>query len=681
MTAKTNIDLANAYKGSNNVSQILLGGNLVWPQSPIFEFETKRLLGDINFHVVSNRPYLGATVNRTDTYIYTHLRTISAIRAYDDVDTKQSETYTTSGANYKTYNMPEHKLTSETKYHHWINSDHSGVKIELSPKRSAVVRGRSSSKDYYLGDLSNGEIRVEIFNQSGNASNFEVRITPGVTVANLRHQSSTYNTAANTTQTKNIARNRTHIFKFNSLIGASGSGRTYTVRVKDLSTGTAKSTTVKIKQDRRRKINTQNIDLGGGGINPREGLADDDESGTIISLYALTEEEAFTSLFGGNGVIEMAYIDMGNEFVGRWTYYGGSKTASGNAILAKVRKKLTGQLPTNKTIKVYLRVNKLDSDNDPIANTYTMQIPVFNVITDSYGNVDRIEYPSVSDRTNDKNPSQIQTTHTGTALGRSETNDHAAGNWLFYPGGNDTLNRLYITYGDEPEWSNCRLLESRIGDSAFAERYSKDDGRRGIPEAIKAPESGTALPITQDYDIGIWLDDIAAAGGPLYANTTYPAAMLDGSTGKPYVPYDGSNLTIVGVGDELLFGDDTPEWTTNLLVDNENIEGNIVSVELGSEPIRSITVGNQRNLSLIQSDYINTSNIWPNFIDNAFLEGKTGSEFRPPNRFISGKTQIYGQVKSNRPPIVIRQGSAPVYRYHDSDIQFTYFPGPPPVNI
>lgn len=698
--SKTNLNLANAYKGPNNVSKILLGGNLVWPQTPLIQFETTQLAGTIDFDVVTNTPYIGVTVNRgADASIFLYTRTISAIRAFNGYGSPISETYSTSGSHYKSYFIPAHKLPTETKYHHTVS-------LPLVAKRSVTVGGNHSSTDFYLGDTSSGYLYAEVSNLFGGEATFEVKITPGVTVATLNKDTdSVYNTASSTTLTKVCPAKKKTKFNFNSLIGSSGDGKEYTIRIKDMSTGESISTTSKIKHQYNRSLGvTKGIQFGEGSGQGVSLVAGDGEDGSLVSIYGLEADEALNALFGGTGVIELRYVEspeLTNEVRGYATaFYGYS-----GFLAAKIRRK-AASMPPNTRIAVYYQYQT------------EWQMPIFDVISDSAGNIDRLEPPQV--RYNDLStdirygsdlqytiPGAMVQDSIGVKLGAQTTYHNptyyayningdvtdtsradrkqeymVAGNYIFFDG-----RSMYVTYDDEPEFtassSSSNALWRRLVDPTD-EIKALWQQKSNLSDHLVELDSGDKFFSTADVACfvsssrklgsGFRTDPDAVIGDLFFGeDSTDNSIAVDGG----YTP-SNAGFTIAGI-DGNIFGSPggVTAFASETLTDNDNIEGKVVSLELREIPIRSIDLVQQKDLAIVQSHSIEKSSNdrWPNYIDEAYEQGRTSNAFRYPNTTSNGITTIYNDVRGSIPSLVNVVGSKNVFRFHDSNTNLTYFPG------
>ena len=68
--AFNNTIISNAYRGTDQVSKILLGYNHVWPLQSVFSFDTYQAGGELNFRVVSDTQYVACIINDATIFLY-----------------------------------------------------------------------------------------------------------------------------------------------------------------------------------------------------------------------------------------------------------------------------------------------------------------------------------------------------------------------------------------------------------------------------------------------------------------------------------------------------------------------------------------------------------------------------------------------------------------------------------
>lgn len=644
----TNNDLSNLYLKDNPVATVYLGDALVWPKSPILEFTTSQISGEIKFNTVSTKPYIGVVVNEgVDANIYVNTRAISAIKASQGVSSPFSEYYTTSGALYKNYKMPLHKLTSDTKYYTEIN-------LPLYARRSVNIRGRHSRSDRYLGDVKKGQITVTIINSNGGDGNFRVKITPGE------------NNSSSTTKTQQVNAGRSSNIIFNKLKKAN-----YTVRIDDLTENSNSSTNVSIDHSNK-GIGSQSLILSQGGIDIT--LAGPDDTPTKLQIYSLNEEEAFQSLYGSKASIEIATISI-PQLSETISTYGGQVHLDGVMVISNIRTRGSG-LPANKRIPFHLGYNKSDPNGTLIRNSFNALVPLFDIITNSGGSIEKLEYPNlryndtnvnnagITNRTrNDTVDTPISQTYTQGALGPERTR----GSWNFqhtgagerYGSDREITVSTYVTYADEPKFNNFRGvdLNSLINSSDFQNEYF----------------------IAKGYDIAMFADSLW--GGNQNQQADKLDFLLDGTSGgQPFLSasadYDpgseeDSQINVVRSDASILWGGLAPAWASNLLTDTNVAEGGLVAAELGDTPLIDVKIKSSRDMALIQSNNFPVS--WPYILDNA-------GSFQNNTSISSGvegaqTIQVNQNLKTPIPGIVKQLGSSNVFRHHSENDVYTYFPG------
>jgi hypothetical protein len=244
--AFTNTSISNAYRGADQVSKILLGFNVVWPQAPVFSFDTYQAGGELNFTVVSDTQYVACTVNDSDTFLFKAVDmtwgTDSSIQAIN--------------LDAQAYNK-QYQLDSDTNV--------IDINLSLYQRKKVKITGRGSSASKYIADNYSGLINVEVENPFGAATVFTVSI-PG-----------------QTSITKTCLVGSRNQFMFPNLPAG-----TKTVTINNLTDGVINTASVVLNARWNARLPTQTLNLGevvdiAGGIS---------ENLTTIKVYSLTEEEA-----------------------------------------------------------------------------------------------------------------------------------------------------------------------------------------------------------------------------------------------------------------------------------------------------------------------------------------------------------------------------------------------------
>ena len=246
--AFTNTSISNAYRGADQVSRILLGFNVVWPQAPVFSFDTYQAGGELNFTVVSDTQYVACTVNDSDTFLFKAVDmtwgTDSSIQAIN--------------LDAQAYNK-QYQLDSDTNV---IN-----INLPLYQRKKVKITGRPTGSSTYVADSGSGLINVEIENPSSSSIVFTVSVT------------------GETNITKTATSGSRNQFSFPNLTAG-----TKTVTINNLTDGVINTTSVLIGTTGygvpalvpTQILNLGDITTGGSGIS---------ENLTTIKVYSLTEEE------------------------------------------------------------------------------------------------------------------------------------------------------------------------------------------------------------------------------------------------------------------------------------------------------------------------------------------------------------------------------------------------------
>ena len=247
--AFTNTSISNAYKGTNQVSKIMLGLNYVWPQAPVFSFDTYQAGGDLNLRVVSDTPYVACTVNDSDTFLFKSF----------DMTWGADSSIQAINLNATAYNK-QYQLDSDTNV--------IDINIPLYQRKKVKITGRPSRSSTYIADTSDGVINVEIENPSATSIVFTISVT------------------GETSITKTATSGSRNLFSFPNL-----SAGTKTVTINNLTDGVINTTSVVIGIAAifvTALVPTQILNLGdiiAGGSAISTIL-------TTVKVYSLTEEEA-----------------------------------------------------------------------------------------------------------------------------------------------------------------------------------------------------------------------------------------------------------------------------------------------------------------------------------------------------------------------------------------------------
>ena len=153
--AFNNTIISNAYRGSDQVSKLMLGHNHVWPLSPEFSFDTYQSGGELNFRVVSDTQYVACMINDSDVFIYkTNGTSTDNIRAIN--------------LNAQAYN----KLYQLSQTSNVID-----ISLPLYQRKIVKISGRGTRVTRYNADYNSGNILVEIYNPFGSDIDYNVSLT------------------------------------------------------------------------------------------------------------------------------------------------------------------------------------------------------------------------------------------------------------------------------------------------------------------------------------------------------------------------------------------------------------------------------------------------------------------------------------------------------------------------
>lgn len=136
--AFTNASISNAYRGTNQVSKMMLGYNHVWPLAPIFSFDTYQSGGELNFDVASDTGIIATVINGNESMLHPNPQSINLIQA-KAASYSYNESYTTP---------PGTQLTN--------------INLPLYNRREVTITGRGTQVTRYNADYNNGSVNVTI---------------------------------------------------------------------------------------------------------------------------------------------------------------------------------------------------------------------------------------------------------------------------------------------------------------------------------------------------------------------------------------------------------------------------------------------------------------------------------------------------------------------------------------
>ena len=483
--AFNNTIISNAYKGTNQVSKILLGLNHVWPLAPVFSFDTYQAGGELNFTVAADVPYVACMINDSDVFIYK-----------------------TAGINT---NAIQAINLNATAYNNLYQSDSTSSVIDISlplyQRKQVRISGTGTRVTRYNADYNTGNIRVEVFNPYGSNIDYTVSLTGKGSI------------------TKTCVVGIKTTFSFTSV-----SKGTRTVTLQNLSDGTSTSTAVDINVNSA-PIPTQNLTVGLNKVSP--GTSD---TLTDVKVYSLTESEALLSIHGSAPVIAVRqkYIGVTSGYRGDQYHY---------ELIFDLISSGSG-LPANSQIQMRW-VNLVSVFNGTVYEWVPLPLHVLTLVTGSVGNVvalgpgtywryDQVVYDNLPAGTVINTPSRPE------------------------------------MLGNVQSWA----VKSPINVIMSITRKTRTH--------ITVPDSQLTTGDFRDN----WIH--GGAAGILFIGTNSPISLVN------YLDYELVNLN-------------SGAWVKNLLFDNQDLVGNLQSVDLKDINVNSITSTTQRELQIIRSSYINTS--------------------------------------------------------------------------
>jgi len=164
--AFTNASISNAYRGTNQVSKMMLGYNHVWPLAPIFSFDTYQSGGELNFDVASDTGIIATVINGNESMLHPNPQSINLIQA-KAASYSYNESYTTP---------PGTQLTN--------------INLPLYNRREVTITGRGTQVTRYNADYNNGSVNVTISNDFIDAVTFSVNLDGNTKTANIAGESS-----------------------------------------------------------------------------------------------------------------------------------------------------------------------------------------------------------------------------------------------------------------------------------------------------------------------------------------------------------------------------------------------------------------------------------------------------------------------------------------------------------
>lgn len=151
MTSLTNLLISNAIKGTNAVSKIRLGNNLVWPKVPVFTFDTYQTGGTVDFEVTSDTGIIATVTNDNECRLH-------------PVSQSNINTVRAQGSGYsRTYNVPS-------------GTDVTNVSLPLFQRREVNITGRGTRSSRYNSDWLIGSLKVTITNDFSSSVTFSVQV-------------------------------------------------------------------------------------------------------------------------------------------------------------------------------------------------------------------------------------------------------------------------------------------------------------------------------------------------------------------------------------------------------------------------------------------------------------------------------------------------------------------------
>lgn len=484
--AFNNTIISNAYRGSDQVSKLMLGHNHVWPLSPEFSFDTYQSGGELNFRVVSDTQYVACMINDSDVFIYkTNGTSTDNIRAIN--------------LNAQSYN----KLYQLSQTSNVID-----ISLPLYQRKIVKISGRGTRVTRYNADYNSGNILVEIYNPFGSDIGYNISLTGKGSI------------------TKTCVVGTKTAFNFTAV-----SRGTRTVTIQNLTDGTVDSTTVYINTNYT-PVTIQNLTIG---INKG---AESTNSNTLtdIKVYSLTESEALLNIHGTAPVISVKQFYRGEESGYRGTNY----------YFALEFDLISGGTGLPASSQIQMRW----VDNIPLYNagtrtysSYPVPIHVLTLVTDSVGRVVKL------------------------GPGTYWRNDGSSLN-PYLPSGRVVSTSIWVPekLGSQQSWT----LNNPAKVTMLITRRTHT--RNG----------------TNNYMATADFRDNWISGGIQFIGTDSPISLVN------HIDYGLFNLN-------------TGAWVENLLFDNQDLVGNLQSVDLKDINVNSITSTTQNELQIIRSININTS--------------------------------------------------------------------------
>jgi len=421
------------------------------------------------------------------------------------------------------------------------------ISLPLFKRIQTAITGTGTSLARYGADLNKGFITITVFNPLDTVINFSISVS------------------GKGTQTKSCPAFSKTAFTFSSL-----STGTYTVTVNNLTDNVVENTTVYVNSNST-SIPVQSLTLK---LLPSEKSASGFTNN--VKIYSLTQEEAinnYTNAYGPKARISIDIRILGitgstSSIYSYWAVQGFFKIISGGI-----------GYPPNSVITVSIPNTLYFIDYGKSSFFTRVNLRFFKLFTDSNGTI-----------------VAIASRYYG-----SDTPDWEA------PGG---PNKEFIeAFGaDQTVWSsalnensNSMIFKEDVGYKIVTRDFRSQFSSKDLSNVIPHDYFYTAI-VAQElflwYASGLRGQTLASIYNSELSKINNFVVQGDGGQGIDLVTSIDTNVDIFG---------SQGTWFSNLLFDNNDSEGNIQAVELGTTDVSNIRSQSQRELKVIQSNYINTT--------------------------------------------------------------------------
>jgi hypothetical protein len=372
----SNIRLQNAYRGTNSVSRMMLGSELVWPQAPTLIFEIEGGANRFDIEIRTPAPFLIFQEVGGGAYLF------SAVKNNTN-KTLRTEARSTEGLYIKDHIAPSN---SNVLYDIPIDASFvASVSVQLR-----VVGSKSSRPDRYTGytDRNTGTISVIGKNEYNIDISFRVEVT----------NSSGANIV--TTVLELPANSEVGGF-FGDRIASGLSAGSYTVKLLNLVNSVNYEQVIEIKASTGRVL-SNNYTVVTGALEGN--IETSNFPSKKVMVYPTTRDKAYKAFYGDVAVIEILALNMVGYDYSSYLPYPAASTERNSSclVLAKLLAGGSGYRP-NAFYPVFWEENRTEplADGDQrdedapyepfrgVARGPLIQqiVPVFVALTDSNGSV------------------------------------------------------------------------------------------------------------------------------------------------------------------------------------------------------------------------------------------------------------------------------------------------------